>query len=54
MYIELIDLSKAYPNDSYRPFSQMVKLVGFMPSHAIMSLMDSFVYYYQIPLHSDN
>ena len=49
MYVDFIDLNKAYLKDSYL-FSRIDLLVDSMASHQLLSFMDAFSRYNQIRL----
>jgi len=49
MCVNFTDLNKAYPRDSY-PLSKINKLVDATDRHALLSFMDAFSGYHQIPL----
>jgi len=47
--VDFTDLNKACSKDSY-PLSKFDKLVDVMAGHALLSFMDAFSRYHQIPL----
>ena len=49
MCADFIDLNKACSKNSY-PFPKMDKLVDATAEHALLSFMDAFSRYHQIPL----
>jgi len=49
MCIDFIDLNEACPKDSY-PLLRIDKLVDAMARHALLSFVDAFSGYHQIPL----
>jgi len=49
MCIDFTDLNKACPRASY-PLLKIDKLVDFTAGHELMSFMDAFSGYHQIPL----
>ena len=50
---EITDLNKASPKDSYS-LPKIDKLVDAMAGHALLSFMDAFSGYHQIPLCLDD
>jgi len=53
MYVGFMDLNKACPKDNY-PLLKIDKLVDPTAGHALLSFMDAFSGYHQIPLCSDD
>ena len=49
MCVDFIDLNKACPKDGY-PIHKIDKLVNSTAGHELMSFMDAFLGYHQIPL----
>jgi len=49
MCVDFIDFNKAYPKDSY-PLSKIDKLVDAMEGHVMLSFMEAYSRYHQIPL----
>jgi len=47
--VDFTDLNKACPKDSY-PLPKIDKLVDAKAGHALLSFMDTFFGYHQIPL----
>ena len=53
MCVDFTDLNKACPKDSY-PLPKIDKLVDATAEHALLSFMDAFSGYHQIPLHPED
>ena len=53
MCIDFIDLSKAFLKNSY-PLPKINKLEDAMAGHALLSFMDVFLGYHQIPLYPED
>ena len=48
--MDFTDLNKAYPKDSF-PLPRINKLVDTTSGHALVSFMDTYSGYNQIPMH---
>jgi len=53
MCMDFINLNKACPKDSY-PLLKIDKLVDAMVGHALLSFMDTFFGYHQLPLYPED
>lgn len=53
MCLDFTDLNKACPNDNY-PLPKIDTLVDGTAGHAMLSFMDAFSEYHQIPLHQED
>jgi len=53
MCVDFMDLNKACPKDSY-PLPKIDKVVDATAGHALLSFMDAFSEYHQIPLCPDD
>jgi len=53
MCIDFTDLNRACPKDSY-PLPKIDKLVDSTAGHELLSLMDAFLRYHQIPLAAED
>lgn len=53
MCVDLIDLNKACPNNSF-PLPKVDQLVDSTAGHSLLSFMDAFLGYNQIPMFEQN